>query len=412
MDSTTTSAQASTGAVSGNVLTVHLDGQLLRHGLKGERTAACLKSLSFITRRPTHLDVTVLPYDEGTLARTRAFRAAGGRTELAASFNDDTVKEVARHLGCFDSIVPAGPAVPASTRESQGTVREWLRALRIHQWVKNALIFVPLLAAHQFHNPAMLIQAVIAVIAFGLCASSVYVLNDILDLADDRHHRQKRFRPFAAGTLPIGSGLVAFPLLLALSFTIALATLPPLFSAVLAAYYTLTLTYSMALKRVMALDVIALAMLYTLRIFAGVAALSLTLTFWLLAFAMFLFLSLALAKRYAEVRDALERGRPGKTRGRDYDTTDLEMISSLGAASGYLAVLVLALYIREQSTVALYSNPEVLWLACPVLLFWITRVWMLTHRGQMHEDPVVFAARDWVSQAAGVIFLLTFLAAS
>jgi 4-hydroxybenzoate polyprenyltransferase len=412
MDSTTTSAQASTGAVSGNVLTVQLDGQLLRHGLKGERAAASLKSLSFITRRPTQLDVTVLPYDEGTLARTRAFRAAGGRTELAASFNDDTVKEVARHLGCFDSIVPAGPAVPASTREGQGTVREWLKALRIHQWVKNALIFVPLLAAHQFHNPAMLIQAVIAVIAFGLCASSVYVLNDILDLADDRHHRQKRFRPFAAGTLPIGSGLVAFPLLLALSFTIALATLPPLFAAVLAAYYTLTLTYSMALKRVMALDVIALAMLYTLRIFAGVAALSLTLTFWLLAFAMFLFLSLALAKRYAEVRDALERGRRGKTRGRDYDTTDLEMISSLGAASGYLAVLVLALYIREQSTVALYSNPEVLWLACPVLLFWITRVWMLTHRGQMHEDPVVFAARDWVSQAAGVIFLLTFLAAS
>jgi 4-hydroxybenzoate polyprenyltransferase len=391
---------------------VQLDVQLLRHGLNGERAAASLNSLSFITSRPTQLDVPVLPYDEGTLARTRAFRAAGGRTELAASFNDDTVKEVARHLGCFDSIVPAGPAVPASTREGQGTVREWLKALRIHQWVKNALIFVPLLAAHQFHNPAMLIQAVIAVIAFGLCASSVYVLNDILDLADDRHHRQKRFRPFAAGTLPIGSGLVAFPLLLALSFTIALATLPPLFAAVLAAYYTLTLTYSMALKRVMALDVIALAMLYTLRIFAGVAALSLTLTFWLLAFAMFLFLSLALAKRYAEVRDALERGRRGKTRGRDYDTTDLEMISSLGAASGYLAVLVLALYIREQSTVALYSNPEVLWLACPVLLFWITRVWMLTHRGQMHEDPVVFAARDWVSQAAGVIFLLTFLAAS
>jgi 4-hydroxybenzoate polyprenyltransferase len=412
MGSTTTSAQASTGAVSGNVLTVRLDGQLLRHGLKGERAAASLKSLSFITRQPTHIDVTVLPYDADTLARVQAFRAAGGSTELAAAFNDDTVKEVARHLGCFDSIVPAGPALPASSREGQGTVREWLRALRIHQWVKNALIFVPLLAAHQFHSPAMLMQAVIAVIAFGLCASSVYVLNDILDLADDRHHRQKRFRPFAAGTLPIGAGLLAFPLLLALSFTIALSTLPPLFSAVLASYYALTLTYSMVLKRIMALDVIALAMLYTLRIFAGVAALSLTLTFWLLAFAMFLFLSLALAKRYAEVRDALERGRPGKTRGRDYDTTDLEMISSLGAASGYLAVLVLALYIREQSTVALYSNPEVLWLACPVLLFWITRVWMLTHRGQMHEDPVVFAARDWVSQAAGVIFLLTFLAAS
>jgi 4-hydroxybenzoate polyprenyltransferase len=412
MGSTTTTAQGGTGGKAGQVLTVHLEGQLLRHGLKGERLAASLKTLSFLSRHTPVLDVTVLPYDPDTLAAARAFRAAGGRTELAVIFKDDTVKAISGHLACFDDIVPAGSPGKA-TSAAQGTlVREWLKALRIHQWIKNALIFIPLLAAHQLDNPAMLIQAVIAVIAFGLCASSVYVLNDILDLADDRHHRQKRFRPFAAGTLPIGSGLVAFPFLLALSFTIALAILPPLFSAVLAAYYTLTLTYSMVLKRIMALDVIALAMLYTLRIFAGVAALSLTLTFWLLAFAMFLFLSLALAKRYAEVRDALERGRPGKTRGRDYDTTDLEMISSLGAASGYQAVLVLALYIREQSTVALYSNPEVLWLACPVLLFWITRVWMLTHRGQMHEDPVVFAARDWVSQAAGVIFLLTFLAAS
>lgn len=412
MGSNTTAAHASTGAVSGKVLTVLLDGQLLRHGLKGERAAASLKNLSFITRRPPHIDVTVLPYDADTLAAARAFKAEGGRTELAVAFSDETVKEITRHLACFDDIVPAGSSAPVLAPEKQGGVRVWLRALRVHQWVKNALIFMPLMAAHQLHNPAMFIQALIAVVAFGLCASSVYVLNDILDLADDRHHRLKRFRPFAAGTLPIGAGLVAFPLLLVLSFTIALAILPPLFSAVLAAYYTLTLTYSMALKRIMALDVIALAMLYTLRIFAGVAALSLTLTFWLLAFAMFLFLSLALAKRFAEVRDALERGRPGKTRGRDYDTNDLEMISSLGAASGYQAVLVLALYIREQSTVALYSNPEVLWLACPVLLFWITRVWMLTHRGQMHEDPVVFAARDWVSQAAGVFFLLTFLAAS
>lgn len=410
MDSTKTAAQA--GAVSGRVLTVHLDGQLLRHGLAGERAAASLKSLSFITRRRPHVDVTVLPYDADTLAATRAFKAAGGRAELAVPFSDGTVKEIAQHLACFDDIVPTGSGTPAIAPARHAGIRVWLRALRIHQWVKNALIFMPLLAAHQLHNPTMFIQALIAVVAFGLCASSVYVLNDILDLADDRHHRLKRFRPFAAGTLPIGAGLIAFPLLLALSFTIALAILPPLFSAVLAAYYTLTLTYSMVLKRIMALDVIALAMLYTLRIFAGVAALGLTLTFWLLAFAMFLFLSLALAKRFAEIRDALERGRPGKTRGRDYDTNDLEMISSLGAASGYQAVLVLALYIREQSTVALYSNPEVLWLACPVLLFWITRVWMLTHRGQMHEDPVVFAARDWVSQAAGVFFLLTFLAAS
>ena len=412
MASIDASAQDNASVASGELLAVHLDGELLKHGLKGELTAASLKSLSFITRRPPAMDVSVLPYDAATLEKIRSFRAAGGRTALAVSHNDDVVKAIARHLGCFDEVVPATGSRNAVPASGDLRVREWLKALRIHQWVKNALIFMPLLAAHQINNAGMILQAVIAVIAFGLCASSVYVLNDILDLADDRHHRLKRFRPFASGTLSITSGLIAFPLLLALSFAIAMASLPPLFSAVLAAYYTLTLTYSMFLKRAMALDVIALAMLYTLRIFAGVAALGLTLTFWLLAFAMFLFLSLALAKRFAEVRDALERGRSGKTRGRDYDTKDLDMISSLGAASGYQAVLVLALYIREQSTVALYASPEILWLACPVLLFWITRVWMLTHRGQMHEDPVVFAARDWVSQAAGILFLLTFLAAS
>jgi 4-hydroxybenzoate polyprenyltransferase len=237
-------------------------------------------------------------------------------------------------------------------------------------------------------------------------------MNDILDLADDRHHRLKRLRPFASGSLSIHAGIAAFPVLLVTAYAISILTLPPLFTVVLTTYYALTITYSLFLKRVMALDVIALAVLYTLRVIAGVAALSLMLTFWLLAFAMFLFLSLALAKRFAEIRDALERGRTGKTPGRDYETTDLAMISSLGAASGYLSVLVLALYIREQGTMALYAYPELLWLACPVLLFWITRVWMLTHRGQMHEDPVVFAARDGVSHLSGALFLLAFLAAS
>jgi len=162
----------------------------------------------------------------------------------------------------------------------------------------------------------------------------------------------------------------------------------------------------------MALDVIALALLYTLRVVAGGAAFHLPLTFWLLAFSTFMFLSLALAKRYAELRDALRRGRTEKARGRDYDPHDLEMISALGAASGYQAVMVLALYVRDQGTVALYSHPQIIWLACPVLLFWITRVWMLTHRGQMHDDPVVFAVRDRISQIVGVLFCLVFLAAT
>ena len=393
---------------------VKLAGELLPHGLQGEIWAARIRNpLSQPSASAATVDVEVLPYSPSLLTTIRQAREAGRTILLQADPADQTTQRIASHLPLFDKIDPnAQSDHKQASQAKSNTLKNWLSAFRLHQWVKNALIFVPLLASHEFSNPVLLLEAFIAFIAFGLCASSVYILNDIMDLNDDRHHKSKRFRPFAAGRLSVSAGLTAFPLLLLAAFTIAFLILPWLFAAVLAAYYLLTLVYSLLLKRLMALDVIALAMLYTLRIFAGVAALNLKLTFWLLAFAMFLFLSLALAKRFAEIRDALERGRTGKTRGRDYDTRDLEMISSLGAASGYQAVMVLALYIYEQSTVALYSNPEFLWLACPVLLFWITRVWMLTHRGQMHEDPVVFAARDWISQVAGAIFLLIFLTAS
>lgn len=390
-------------------LVVSLSGELLRHGLQGERIASRLRSPFSPTE--VSIDIASLPYDQETLNVLREARSAGQGTVLKADPADPLVQAIAAHLGLFDR-VDASAQAAATTRAPQGGLSVWLRALRLHQWVKNALIFMPLLASHQFANLSLVLDGVIAFIAFGLCASSVYVLNDILDLKDDRCHKFKRFRPFASGALPVTAGLVACPLLLAGAVGLSLALLPAMFVAVLGAYYLLTLSYSLVLKRVMAIDVIVLAMLYTLRIFAGVAALGLTLTFWMLAFAMFLFLSLALAKRYAELQDAMERGMPGKTRGRDYEVRDLEMISSLGAASGYQAVLVLALYVREQSTVALYAWPDLLWLACPVLLFWVTRVWMLTRRGQMHEDPVVFAANDRVSLFAGATFFFIFLLAS
>jgi 4-hydroxybenzoate polyprenyltransferase len=162
----------------------------------------------------------------------------------------------------------------------------------------------------------------------------------------------------------------------------------------------------------MSIDVIALAALYTLRIIAGAAAFQLQLTFWMLAFSMFMFLSLALVKRYAELRDARVKGKKEKTRGRGYYPDDLEMIASLGASSGYLAVMVLALYIHDQATIALYTSPHIIWLACPLLLFWITRVWMLTHRGLIQEDPVVFAIRDGVSLVVGALFCAVFWAAA
>lgn len=418
----------------------------------------------------TDIDVSVLPYDQAVIALIEAERSCGRTVVLATASYHTLAERIAEHLQLFDRVLASNAErnlsahrkrdllvehygeggfdyagnshddmpVWAAARHAyvvnpesgverraraQGNVervilstppnvKDWLKALRLHQWMKNALIFVPLLAAHQLTNSLLLWQGILAFLFFGLCASSVYLLNDLLDLADDRHHHSKRNRPFAAGRLSIKSGLLVFPLLLIGAFAGALLLLPWQFSGVLAAYYILTLAYSLALKRQMVVDVIALAMLYTMRIIAGAAAFSLSLTFWILAFSMFMFLSLALVKRYAELCEARRKGDTEKTRGRGYYPDDLEMISSLGAASGYLAVMVLALYIHDQTTASMYTYPQAIWLACPLLLFWITRIWMLTHRGQMHDDPVVFAIRDRTSLVVGALFCLVFWVAA
>jgi 4-hydroxybenzoate polyprenyltransferase len=414
----------------------------------------------------TQLDVTVLPYDPAVIELIETERAGGRMIILATAAHDSLARRIAEHLQLFDlvwasdaernlsadnkrdvlvahygeggfdymgnsrddlsvwqasrkAIVVNPEAGVQSRAQAQGNVeqviesnraslKDWRKALRLHQWMKNALIFVPLLAAHQLNQPLQLLNGLLAFLFFGLCASSVYILNDLLDLTDDRHHQSKRNRPFACGRLSIRSGLVLVPLLLLGAFGGAALLLPWQFCAVLGAYYLLTLAYSLSLKRQMTLDVIVLAALYTSRILAGAAAFNLPLTFWILAFSMFMFLSLALVKRYAELREARLKELKDKTRGRGYYPADLDMIASLGATSGHLAVMVLALYIHEGTTVALYSHPHVIWLACPLLLFWITRVWMLTHRGQMNDDPVVFAIRDRVSQLIGALFALVF----
>ncbi|MFO1517289.1 MAG: UbiA family prenyltransferase [Lysobacterales bacterium] len=274
-------------------------------------------------------------------------------------------------------------------------LRGWIRALRLHQWLKNLLVFLPLLAAHHALDLAALGRAGLAFLAFGLCASGVYLLNDLLDLDADRRHPRKRLRPFAAGTLPLQHGLVAAPLLTFGAFALAL-WLAPRFALVLGGYYTLTLAYSLLLKRIVMLDVVVLAALYTVRIVAGGVATSTPLSFWLLAFSMFLFLSLAMLKRYTELRGLLQQGRQ-QASGRGYDVEDLPLLQSLGGASGYLAVLVLALYINSAASEALYHHPQVLWLLCPLLLYWVSRAWVIAHRDAMHDDPLVFAARDRVS---------------
>lgn len=293
----------------------------------------------------------------------------------------------------------------------RSALREWPRALRLHQWLKNVLLFVPLIAAHRYIEAALIRDAVIAFVSFGLCASSVYILNDLIDLPSDRQHATKRLRPFAAGRLPIRAGVLASPLLLALSFALAAWRLPVAFVIGLASYYTITLAYSLWLKRRLTIDVITLATLYTLRIIVGALALDIPLSFWLLAFSMFMFLSLALVKRYAELWQLKAQNNPEKAGGRSYLADDLQMIASLGAASGYISVMVLALYINDPRTTQLYRHPEFIWFACPLLLTWITRVWMLAHRGQMTEDPVIFAMRDRLSLFLGALMAIVVYAA-
>lgn len=276
-----------------------------------------------------------------------------------------------------------------------GGLRAWVRALRLHQWLKNLLVFLPLAAAHLMLSREAAGRAVLAFLCFGLCASGVYVLNDLLDLDADRAHPRKRRRPFASGALSLHSGLVAGPLLIAAAFVLA-APLSWSFGLVLGAYFVLTMGYSLFLKRVPMLDTVVLAGLYTIRIVAGAAAIRIGLSFWLLAFSMFLFFSLALVKRYTELHSLLRDGKSRVARG--YAVEDLGLVQSLGAASGYLSVLVLALYINSTASEALYRHPQILWLLCPALLYWLSRTWLIAHRGAMHDDPVVFALTDNVSR--------------
>lgn len=284
----------------------------------------------------------------------------------------------------------------------------WLEALRPHQWLKNLLILVPLLTSHLVTDPELLWRGLVAFVCFSLCASSVYLLNDLFDLPGDRQHPTKRNRPLASGRASVRVGLFLFPLLLLVAVAGALWLLPWQFGMALLIYYALTLAYSVDLKGRAVVDVIMLAALYTMRIIAGALAFELPLTAWILAFSMFMFLSLAMAKRHAELRAAQARGENDKTPGRGYYPEDLPMVAALGAASGYLSVLVLALYIQESATAALYSRPAVIWLACPLLLYWISRVWMLAHRGRLNEDPLLFAIRDRVSLWVGALFGLVF----
>ncbi|MFC2967109.1 UbiA family prenyltransferase [Acidimangrovimonas pyrenivorans] len=415
--------------------------------------------------RPEALDVATLPYDPEVIAYIRAWRDRGGRTALVTATDETIARRIADHLGIFDEVhgsdgttnlkgaakaallsraygagnyaylgdaaadlpawqgaaraitVNAAPglreqAAAAAPEAEHLTTRgqDWrpyLTAARPHQWLKNILIFVPAITAHRL-DPGVLALSLTAFVAFALVASSVYVLNDLLDLAADRAHPRKRTRPFASGAVPLAHGTVMAPLLLAAGLCVALA-LGGQFLAVMLAYYLLTLLYSLALKRQVILDVCALACLYTLRIAAGAAATGLALSVWLIAFSLFFFFALAVLKRQAELVDSARHGKLDDV-GRGYLVKDLPILPVMALGAGYVSVLVMALYVNSPEVAALYRAPAALWGICLVLLYWITRMEMVTHRGGMADDPMLYALRDRVSLVCGAAVLALILA--
>ena len=408
-----------------------------------------------------------LPYRDEVINLVKATREQGRPTVLATASPLAWANGIANHLGIFDTVVAtekgvnlsgnnkatqlvklygekgfdyagdsavdkpvwhsAAGAIVVSAKSSlvseqyipniiqvikpvSGSILVYVKALRVHQWLKNLLVTVPLLAAHQVNTLQGLWQVAYAFLAFSLCASAVYVLNDLLDLESDRQHVRKCKRPFAAGTILLWQGMLMVPLLLLGAALISLL-LPKQFLLVLIAYFAMTLAYSVRLKRQVIVDVMLLAGLYTMRIIAGSAATQIKPSFWLLAFSMFIFLSLAMVKRYSELLITLQSNKK-EPAGRGYSVEDLPVLMSIGVSSGIGSVLILALYINNPETNQMYPNGTWLWLMPPVMLYWISRMWMKAHRGQVDDDPVVFAARDWQSLTVLLISACIFAAAA
>ncbi len=423
---------------------------------------ACFKRQ--ISMRVT-LDVPALPYHEQLVEHLKAERSQGRRLILATAADERIARQVADHLGLFDLVLASDGRHNLSSRAKSaqliarygmkgfayggngrrdiavwstarraivvsssprltaraarvveierifsgphGHALAFLRAIRPEQWLKNLLVFVPLATVNDRPELEVIARALLAFLAFSFCASCVYLVNDLADLDADRRHPHKRRRPLAAGELPLLWASVSVPLLLGLAFLVGLP-LPRSFEMTLGVYYLMNLGYSFTLKRIVLLDVVVLAGLYTMRIMAGSASVDVWPSSWLLAFFTFLFLSLALVKRYAELEMVrVASGDTAQVRG--YRVIDMELLASLGSGSGYVAVLVLAIYISSGAAQLVYARHMLMWLLCPLLLYWISYVWLIAHRGRMRDDPLVFTIRDRPSQAVGLLSAIVFL---
>ena len=293
---------------------------------------------------------------------------------------------------------------PVAERRSAAPV---LSLLRPHQWTKNLLVLVPVLLAHEWNNPRTMRDALLAFVCFCATASAVYVSNDLCDVEADRKHATKRFRPLAAGTVSKRTAIIITALLLGSAATLA-ARLPLGFGVTLLVYFVVSSLYSLYLKTKVILDICILAGLYTIRLFAGGTATHIPISEWTLAFAMFCFLGLAAVKRYTELQSLPDD--PKQVLRRGYQRSDQITVHVLGMTSMMLSVLVLALYLHSPEVMVLYRRPDMLWLMCPVLMYWFGRVWIVASRGNMHSDPIVFALRDKVSlMAAGLIVAIGLL---
>lgn len=398
------------------------------------------------------LDPEMLPLNEAVIATIEAARAKGRRVALVSAADHRQVTAVAETTGLFDEAygsaegrnlkgnikasfltehfghkrfdyigdssadlpiwtaarqaitVQASPRLREAAQNAnptarhidppEGRLKSMVKAMRPHQWSKNILLFLPMLTAHDVSKIG---PVLLGFIAFSMTASAVYVINDLVDLAADRTHPRKRNRPFASGALSAATGGAMAAGLLVLALVLGLATGNPAFLGVLALYLVATFAYSLWLKRKLIVDVLTLAGLYTVRIIAGGAAAAVVLSPWILGFSMFLFLALAAIKRQAELTDQMASGRPSS--GRAYQVEDLPILRGMAISAGHAAVLVLALYLSSDTVQTLYTRPDWLWLICPLLLYWVLRMIMATHRGRMTDDPIVYAATDRISLA-------------
>ena len=317
---------------------------------------------------------------------------------------------VANPDGALRRAIRAGRFTPQTQFVEQGNpVRTLRRAVRAHQWFKNVLIFVPLLLAHRLQLDTFFF-AFLAFVSFSLCASATYIVNDLLDIDADRRHPRKRYRPFAAAELQGKTGVLLSAALLLASFGLAFA-LPPGFRLFLLLYLGVTLSYSLYFKRIVLVDVVILSGLYTLRLLAGASASAIEISPWLAAFSIFLFLSLAIAKRFAELQNLRAAGHT-PTNGRGYLLSDFEQMRAFGTASAYASVVVFSLYISERDVTYLYAHPQRMWLITPLMILWISRVWLLASRGELDEDPVIFALSDRMSLLLGFFTICVVLLAT